>query len=272
MIKELTELGPYMDFIGGFAADPDYSEPMISTEENFRCNLLRALERPDDRVLGVFEDGAMTGLFVFEILEEDRYAEMLVGLSRSETADYEIADWLRANIPGYRADFVFNPRNDKLVSMLKTLGAEFEPEQQRMCLADAGVSGDTEGIEPLSDRYNEQYVAIHSRDCYWTGERIVAEGDIFSVLLAVDNGTAVGYIDFTHGWDENEIFDLQVNEDHRRKGWGRKLVIKAIEMNRPNGLMLMADVDNAAALALYEALGFVKIEGQNSRMASWTVG
>ncbi|MBQ2191719.1 MAG: hypothetical protein II409_04855, partial [Clostridia bacterium] len=65
MIRILDSLDPYWDFINEVNADPAYSEPMIGTPENLECNLIRALDRPEDRVLGVFEIGEMTGLFVF---------------------------------------------------------------------------------------------------------------------------------------------------------------------------------------------------------------
>ncbi|MBR0156823.1 MAG: GNAT family N-acetyltransferase [Clostridia bacterium] len=271
MIRILDSLDPYWDFINEVNADPAYSEPMIGTPENLECNLIRALDRPEDRVLGVFENGEMTGLFVFSEETEISYMEMLVGLSRSDAAYAEIEKYLRANYPGWQVDFVFNPGNEKLLALLEKLGAEIDTEQQRMVLADGCVSGDTEGIEPLSEKYREQYFALHSTDCYWTGERVAEAADRFRALLAVDNGAVVGYIDFTHAWDENEIFDLLVSEKHRGKGWGRKLVLKALELNSPKAMMLMVEVDNIPALRLYDSVGFKKVPGMNSRYAAWHV-
>ena len=273
MIKELDSLDPYWDFINEVNADPAYSEPMIGTPENLECNLIKALDRPEDRVLGVFENGEMTGLFVFSEETEIRYMEMLVGLSRSDAAYNEIAEYLRENYPGWQVDFVFNPANDKLLALLEKLGVEPETEQQRMAFSgDApAADGDTEGVEPLSDKYKEQYFALHATDCYWTGERVAEAGDRFRALLAVDNGTVVGYIDFTHAWDENEIFDILVDENHRGKGWGRKLVLRALQMNRPKDMMLMVVVDNIPALRLYESVGFKKVPGMNSQYAAWHI-
>lgn len=60
-------------------------------------------------------------------------------------------------------------------------------------------------------------------------------------------------------------------EEYRRKGYGRKLLAKALEMNQPNGMMLLVDVDNDSAMRLYESMGFFKVQGQNNLTAHWTV-
>ena len=54
---------------------------------------------------------------------------------------------------------------------------------------------------------------------------------------------------------------LAVSKDHRGKGIGRKLAIRAIEELRKQGaeeVVLEAEITNVAALKLYEKLGFVK--------------
>ncbi|KAL1243119.1 N-alpha-acetyltransferase [Trichinella spiralis] len=54
---------------------------------------------------------------------------------------------------------------------------------------------------------------------------------------------------------------LAVKAEHRRKGIGRNLVIKAIrEMVRNNcgEVMLETEVTNSPALALYHSLGFYR--------------
>lgn len=60
----------------------------------------------------------------------------------------------------------------------------------------------------------------------------------------------------SHSYDVNEPFDLFVLPEFRRKGYGKALLEKAIETNRPKGMMLHVDIDNIAARNLYESLGF----------------
>ena len=271
MIRELNEIESCMHFINRFAADPDYSDPMLSTQEEFEVNLLRSVEKPNDHILGVYNAEDLTGLFVFLILEEEKYIEMIVGLSDNERAYNEIADYLQAKYPGFKADFVFNPRNVLLRELLVSKNAEFDIEQLKMVHSHMPEDIDLSGVEPLSERYADQYSAMHGTDCYWTADKVMAAKERFSVYLAVEDSTVVGYIDFTNCFEENEPYDLFVAEDHRRRGWGRKLITAALKVNYPKSMMLLTETDNDKAIALYESVGFVKAEGQNSQTATWLI-
>ena len=88
MIQRITDFAPYMDWIDGFHGDDRFSDPMLATEEQVACNLLAAATKPDKHALGVFRSDRLIGLFVLLILPEERYIEMLAGLSR-EAAAYE---------------------------------------------------------------------------------------------------------------------------------------------------------------------------------------
>lgn len=271
MIRKLTNFDPYWDFIHEINGDPDYSEPMLQTEEQIESNLKRAQNSPDHHAFGVFSGEEMTGLFVFLILNDEQYIEMLVGLSRSPAACEEIADWLQAHYPGFQVDFVFNPKNPAIREMLVHRGAAFSTEQQKMVLTSPVPAVDTTGIEPLSERYRDPYIAMHSTDVYWTGDKVANALDTFNVFLAIDNGTVVGYIDVTKDGEENEPFDFLVKADCRRHGWGRKLLSYAIEANRPKGMMLIVDVDNEPAVALYRSMGFTVDPHAFSQVATWHI-
>mgnify|MGYP001835609794 CR=1 FL=1 len=137
MLKDLHTLTPYLDFIRTCNADPDYRDPMLLTQQQLHRNLLDAPENPNTRVFGTFEGEAITGVFALLVLEDERYLELLAGLSRSAAAYAELLSHLKSAHPGYQADFVYNPRNRLLQEALAALGAEFEPEQQKSC---AGLS------------------------------------------------------------------------------------------------------------------------------------
>ena len=271
MVRILTEFDHCRDFINEINADPDYFDPMLQTEEQMENNLKSALTSRDQVPLGVFSGDAMTGLFVFLILKDDRYIEMLVGLSREPDAYEEIADWLQTHYSGYQVDFVFNPKNRAIRPMLQKRGATFFSEQIKMVLTENDVFADTAGIERLSGQYRDQYVAIHSTDGYWTGEKVVNALDTFDVFLAVEDGRVVGYIDVTRNNEENEPFDLLVRETSRRRGWGRKLLAKAIEANRPKGMMLIVDANNAPAIELYRSMGFSYDPEPVNQLATWMI-
>ena len=169
------------------------------------------------------------------------------------------------------ADFVFNPANDLLTDLLKRKGAELDPEQQFMRLTGNPPAVDTEGIELLSESRKEQYFALHNKDMYWTGERIAEEPDYYRVFVAVEDQRVVGYIDVTWPKSPNYVWDILVAEECRGKGWGRKLLAKAIEMNESGGMELDVNTDNVPAVRLYESMGFTKTEGRNTVSAFWSI-
>ena len=86
MIRELTSLDGWEDFIEELNRDSAFSDPMISTPWLLENNLLNAVGKPDDHVPGVYRDGERIGLFDFLIPEAEKYAEMIVGWRRRPAA------------------------------------------------------------------------------------------------------------------------------------------------------------------------------------------
>lgn len=272
MIQKIKSYAQCRDFVACFHDDPNFSDPMLLNEEQLQNDLIKSIEKPEKHcVLGVYQDEQMIGLFVFLVLRDEQYIEMLVGLSRMKEAYLEIFRYLEQYYPGFHADFVFNPENYLLKELLELKQAEFEPEQQKMVLGTPNLGIDTTGVELYSKKYAQQYFAIHNKDVYWTGEKVVQAQDRFRTILAIHDGKVVGYMDVTHCFNENEPFDLFVLEDYRRKGYGRKLLAKALELNQPKGMMLLVDVDNTLAIRLYESMGFAKVQGQNNLTVHWIV-
>ena len=272
MIKPVGSYADCREFAESFQADTDFSDPMLSTEEQIRCNLKNAFTRPNRQILGVYQDRQLAGLFVLLVLDEDKYLEMLVGLSREAQAYRELMEYLARNYPGWKADFVFNPRNGLLKAALEDVGAEFEQEQQKMVFSGSVIPGDATGIQGFSEQYAAEYYIIHSRDLYWTGEKVAAAPERFRIFLAIDGGRVVGYLDVTHCFEENEPYSLLVLPEYRRRGFGRKLLAAALERNRPKGMMLLVDTDNVPAIRLYASMGFQTVRGQNSLTAHWKIG
>ena len=269
MIFRIFDQNEFEPILSELLNDPKYSDPHLHTKEQLKNNLYASLCKPDDYIFGVWEGETMTGLFDFLVLEQDRYLELIVGLSRSASAYREMLDFLRACWPGFQADFVFNPCNDLIKEQLAARGAEFDTVQHKMVLSEPKLDVDSEGIELLSERRFPEYAAIHRKDVYWTAERVIAAPERFRALLAIENGHVVGYLDVTVKFAENEIYDLFVQEASRRCGWGKRLLAKAIELNRPHDLMLLVDEDNDPARALYLSAGFVADPGGNNQTATW---
>lgn len=270
MIEEPTSFAPYAAFVEGICRDPAFSHPPFDTLEKIEAEFNAAAENAKLHALAV-RNGDVTGLFMFMIVKDERYIEMTLGLSRETAAYEEIAGWLKARFPGFQADFVFNSKNAAIRDMLTRRSAEFFPAQKRMVLTGTPAPVDTTGIEPLSAGYEDAYIAMHNADLYWTGERIAKAQDMFDVFLAVENGTVVGYIDVTKTNEINEPFDFLVREDRRGRGWGRKLLFRAIEANRSKGMALDVDVDNFPAIALYRSMGFTDVPMPLNETATWMI-
>lgn len=260
----------YAAFARKINADKDYSQPLLDSNL-IEEKLDRAIHNTDDRVLAVIENGDITGLFVLLVIDDEKYVEITMGLSKSKEAYAELFDYLSQYFNGYQIDFSFNPCNEILRNILKEKSAVFRVEQQKMVLKRIPETTDMSGVESIDDQYTEGYLAIHDTSNYWTGERVLEDPDRFHVLVAVEEHKVVGYLDLTKNYDENEPYDVFVKEECRRKGYGKKLLAKAIELNKPKGMSLMVDVDNVPAIRLYTSMGFEEVEGQNCIYATWQV-
>ena len=150
-------------------------------------------------------------------------------------------------------------------------GADFDKEQIKMVYTHKLPECETACIEPLSDDYIDQYLEMHSKDVYWTGEKVINATDRFKIFVAVENGIVTGYIDVTHCFAENEPYDIFVKKEYRGKGYGRQLLAMALRENEPKDMMLLVDFDNVPAINLYESMGFVKKENGNLLTAYWRI-
>lgn len=271
-IRPVTSFDVCRDFVAGFQHDDAFSDPMLADDAQLHANLLSPIARPEHHaVLGVWHGTQLCGLFSFLVLREERYLEMLAGLSRERAVYALLLRHLCVSFPDYQVDFVFNPKNTPLCDVLREAGADFEPVQRKLVLHQAASDTDTACIAPLTPHNLAQYLAIHNTDMYWTGERVAAAQETFRTLLALHGETVVGYLDVTRGHAENEIYDLFVLPAYRRQGFGRALLAQSILENRPNGMVLLTDCDNAPALRLFASMGFRAAEHAESVTAHWTV-
>jgi len=258
MIKLVTNQNEIIDFALSFKNDRKYSDPMLSNDEQFKSNLLKSIEDPESyRTFAVYDKDVMTGLFSFLTIKEEKYLEMLVGLSRERETYFEMMEYICEEFSGYKADFVFNPRNELLENLLRERGAEFETEQMKMLFKGKPAGCKDDRIVPYSERYHEEYRAIHEDEgMYWTAQKVIDTPEKFRIFLAIKDGNVVGYMDVTHKFEENEPFALFVSENYRRMGLGRALLNRALEENYPKRMMLLVEKDNTPAINLYSSAGF----------------
>ena len=164
-------LDEYEGFINELNEHPQYSDPHFTNDKN---NLYRSLKSKDKHAFVVLGNGIVKRHFVFIILPDDRYVEMLIGFTKVEEVFVEMLEYMENNYCGYQMDFVFNPQNMAIYNPLKLKGAIFEHEQMKMIQGGTVLNVSTNNIEELSDKWMKQYFDLHNIDTYWTGERIVS--------------------------------------------------------------------------------------------------
>ena len=271
MLKSVTEINEYYSYINSFPDNSEFSDPHLTA-------MTEAGEKPEDMIAKknhycfvTENDQGITGLYIFLIIPEEKYMEMLTGITRDETSVGELLSFIEKNYPEYETDFVFNPRNYLIRDGLEKRGADFDKEQLKMVYTHVMPRCETACVQPLSAAYIDQYLEMHSKDVYWTGEKVIKAPDRFKTFIAVKNGKVTGYIDVTHCHAENEPYDILVKEEYRGKGYGRQLLAMALQENEPKDMMLLVDFDNVPAINLYKSMGFVKKENGNMLTAYWKI-
>ena len=266
MIVIIDSFDEYADFILDVSCDPLFCDPHFTYEPN---NLYDALQKKNEFAFAVMTDGTIQGLFVWLIHSDEQYTEMLIGLTKVETAFSEMLCYMEERYQGYKADFVINPKNAVLIHALKGKNAFFDKEQQKMILTGAVPGISTGCVEQYSEKWRDQYCALHGTDTYWTAERVLSALDRFHVLLAVQNQQIQGYLDVTYCYDMNEPYDLFVRPELSFQEYAIPLLVEAIKLNGPNQMMVLVYTEAAEEIAAYTAAGFEKVEGQNSVYASY---
>ncbi len=251
----------YLGFCESFKKDSEYSDPHFTYSPD---TLYTALNRSNRSVYAVFDDDRIIGLFVLLIIPEDSYAEMLIGFSREEKAYCELIGMMKEKYAGFAMDFVFNPANRAIREVLRKNNALFYPEQVRMVAKAPSPYQPRHKVELLSEKYEEQYRRMHTKDTYWTAERVLFAKDRFRVYVALSGDEVVGHLDVTYYFPENEPYDFKVKESYENEMVEADLLSYALRQNLPNRMMYLVDADNGAEIAVLEAVGFERVEGQNS--------
>ena len=105
------------------------------------------------------------------------------------------------------------------------------------------------------------------RQCFstpWTRRQLAAQlpDDQHVFLVACLGEDTVGYVGMMHVLDEGYISNVAVSPQHRRKGLGdmliKELLVRAEKLEL-SFVTLEVRAGNAAAIALYEKHGFVKV-------------
>ena len=120
-------------------------------------------------------------------------------------------------------------------------------------------------FEPIAEGHIADVVAIEreANGSPWTdgGFRNEIDHAHGRFLVAIEGGGVVGYGGVWLLIDEAHVVNVAVRADRRREGIGRRIVVALLKDARERGMLsasLEVRAGNEGAIALYEALGFVR--------------
>ena len=111
------------------------------------------------------------------------------------------------------------------------------------------------------DRVTELEAQLFPGDTPWTAEMFWAElaAGHHYVVVRDDTGIPIGYAGLARYADGvAEVQTIGVDPAHRRAGLGRLLLADLLAAAGPDRVLLDVRTDNATALHLYTAVGFVR--------------
>ena len=74
--------------------------------------------------------------------------------------------------------------------------------------------------------------------------------------IILDNNNIIGFIHIQDLIDEVDIIDIVIDEEYRRKGYGKSLINFIFDFYKDKKVILEVSVDNEAAVNLYKSLNF----------------
>lgn len=98
----------------------------------------------------------------------------------------------------------------------------------------------------------------------WSRESLQSELENKNSLfyVATENGDVIGYIGMNYVLDEGYIYNVAVDEKHRKKGVGSALIKTLVTFAKKNSfsfLTLEVRESNCPARSLYGHFGFIKV-------------
>jgi ribosomal protein S18 acetylase RimI-like enzyme len=264
MIKEVKEKEKVKEFLTNFKIE-EYSS--LLKNDDVDKIVSKALERDDYLLLASFMDEKVNGVYIFLVIEDEKYLELLTYASKDIVSYQELMSYLKDRYSGFECYFVTNPRNVLLIDALHQAEAKFFKQQYYMRLNKLIPFRSEIEIVPYEEKYQERYLSIHGNEFYWTGEKVISALDRFKIYLAIYENEVVGYLDLSFDKMHTHVADIYVIDAYRNKGLGKALLTRALMDNPNENTILEVDYDNDSALHIYEELGF-EIEARRNTITA----
>lgn len=204
------------------------------------CIEVNGLVHPKYRRLGVYRH--LMELFISSLSDRSAKQVLLLSDSSSRSGQKFILNYSK-NLHHTEFEMFLDPDNDVVQSCV----------QVELRLA---TNKDAYEIDLQNSLY------FHPENDDITLNEINPEDEIakgFYVYLAIVNDVIIGKVNIQYGEEVSGIYGLGVKPDYRSKGYGRAILVRAIELinNKHNSkVMLQVEVENESALNLYKSCGF----------------
>lgn len=235
-----------------FLSDERLSPPIISD-----CPTAEFLSR-FELILGDYQGGCLASAFAFIIDSENRYYEAVWALTEDADAVAEAAHYLKENYPNFAGDWVINPQNTAVITALESLGAENYGTSRGYLMDEPTEPVAVDNIFPLEEKYHAEYAEMHSKDVYWTAERVIGS-ERFATWVALEDGHVAGYIDLFRDPDMSEVYDWQAPNIELKTSLMRTAVSHA---NSP--VFIMMDDSEPENADILNRIGFKRTPHRDS--------
>lgn len=237
----------------------------------------KRIQAPSDEVLLCIEEDRILGVSSICVDNEGKYIELTSGVHTEEnfqTIAEAFFKYFKEKFSGYHFDVVYKEKNTKGIDFIESIGAECVLRDKGMKLTRNDYKPLKLGKEivPISEQYYKAFCRLHDEehpDVYWTGERIINALDKFEVIVAIHCGDLIGSIvSELNSENKKYISFLEVEKNYRRQGYARCLIEKSVDIAYANDkideVFLNVEVENEAAINLYQSIGFKVYDASNT--------
>lgn len=227
-----------------FLSDERLSPPIIAD-----CTTIDFLSKFEP-ILGGFQDCKLAGVFAFIIDGDNSYYEAVWTLSENADAIAEAVYYLKDNYPDFAGDWVINPKNTVAIKALEGLGAENYGTSRGYLFDKPTRHVTADSIFPLEKKHHAEYAELHSKDVYWTAERVISS-ERFATWVALKENQAVGYIDLFLDPNMSEVYDWQAPNSELKTA----LMLTAVSHTK-TPVFIMTDDGEAENAEILQKIGF----------------
>ena len=247
-----------LDYVFSMNTDQKTMCKMIPAErELLRSFAEDLISNENDFIVAAYDKEELKGVFFLIYEPKDKYLELTGGYAEEAAVYRDFFGFMKKTYSESTLDMVLNPQNKAIIEAAELKGVKFDEEQIEMRLDDFCPSSVPCEVVHFSERYKDEYKAMHEDDeNYWTAEKVIAAKDIFRIYIALVNKKAIGYIDVTYTKSENEIYNLFVIPEYKKLGYEAALIQEAVTNNNGDGMIFVINESDDYIRQLCIQLGF----------------